>query len=92
MAKNGEEAEDADQEGESSEIVVGQHVEESPVNLEEEQCNEEPQYFDEYHIIEEVEEAPKLDLNEEIQFQHHTHGGTMRERVTHELAKFFPTP
>ena len=49
-------------------------------------------FEDEYNIVEVVEDNVNIDLNEEMQFEHHTHGGTMRERVTHELAKFFAAP
>ena len=70
--------------------MIGQHVEEENDEMQEDNNNGEV-FEDEYNIVEEVEENPNIDLNEEMQFQHHTHGGTMRERVTHELAKFFPT-
>lgn len=49
-------------------------------------------FEDEYNIVELVEVNVGIDLNEEMKFEHHTHGGTMRERVTHELAKFFAAP
>lgn len=67
--------------------MIGQHVEEH--HIEDEEPIKESSYYDEYNIVEELPDQ-QIDLNDDIQFQHDTHGGKMRERVTHELAKFFP--
>jgi hypothetical protein len=73
--------------------MIGQHVDDALEceDMREDNANESV-FENEYNIVDLVEDNVNIDLNEEMQFEHHTHGGTMRERVTHELAKLFAAP